>query len=181
MATAVVDRITSSSSGTHYEIRRGSDSLLYCYNADTGRACQGWLSKKNSLRKQGKEGREPAACKHVTAYVERTGASYGIPFEKKAEKPTDKPGGKSGSKGKAPAAPKPSGVPVLQTTPAPKNWKERFLAEQKAAEARGIHTPAAMLAEFKAEIGRFANLDVEEGEIAVPAAGGARALDVEED
>ena len=79
-AYAILDQITSSSSGDHYQIRRGGDGVLYCYNADSGRACQGWLSKKNSLRKLGKEGREPAACKHIAAYVDRTGASYGPAF-----------------------------------------------------------------------------------------------------
>ena len=41
---------------------------------------------------------------------------------------------------------------MLDTKPAPKDWKAAFLAEQVAAEARGFKTPPAMLAEFKAEI-----------------------------
>lgn len=176
----VLDEIVSKSSGDSYQIRRGGDGVLYCHNETRGRVCQGWLSRKNAIRRQGREGREDVTCKHVDAYVAQTGfpVVLGKPVSNLAgEWPKGKVP-KLGSKKYVMTVPEPI---KSAGTPAPPNWKEIFLKEQQRAESKGMKTPAAALAEFKSEIaGRFAALDVGEDEAvsAVPVASN-RALDVE--
>ena len=168
----VLDEVPSSSDPTKvYQIRRGGDGILYCSSRE-GKICQGWLSKRNALRRSRQE-QLPAACKHLKAYVARTGASYGPQYGLPSFVSSSPPS--VVAKSKAKAAPQ---APSVPSVPAPKTWREVLLREREAAEARGIATPASALVEFERAVGRFANLDVAELAEVVVQRDAPRALDV---
>lgn len=151
------DNIPSSSSDNTYQVRRGGDGVLYC-------TCRGWVVSKNS---KARSRTEPAACTHTKKYVAaHPGTKYGPPGMFASEGSQTAPVAMTYAKKSAPVGKKlPANVAAAVTNkPAAANWRDVLLAEQKAATARGVATPAAALSAYSAEVAQFAYLDVEGAE-----------------
>lgn len=145
---AVLAYCDSSSSDAVYQVRRGGDGVLYC-------TCRGWVANLNA-QKRGRIG-DPAQCRHTKEYVaDHPGTSYGPAFAKPKPATAAKPGKK---------------IAVATSS-----WRDLLLQERRAAEVRGVQTPAPALAAFDREI---VHLDLAAEGIAAPAEVAAAELDVE--
>ena len=134
----VLAHYDSSSSDAVYEVRRGGEGTLYC-------TCRGWVMNLNN---KSRPASTPAQCRHTKDYVAKhPGTSYG-PKYAVASVPTIVKSVPASQASRRREVEQPKSAAV----PAPVNWREVILREQREAQARGVRTPEVAAAAFAREI-----------------------------